>query len=328
MRLPVDLIDLLRIGLQFQKEREKPLRIAVFVELDAPDVLIEAIRERMRPRSSGARLHIEVTEPDATLVIEPSVDAVIGLAGSGSSEFRASLAEARKRAVPTVVLALAADNDNVARLLEHPVLDTLSCQDDLDQLVEVELGEWLITHLRDKRLALAHNFAFMRRVVALESVKNTALQNALIGGIAIVPGADMPLMTANQAKMVLQIAAAYGERLDTKRLRELLGVVGGAFALRTAARQVVGLLPGFGWAVKGGIGYLGTLAMGYAAITYFEGGVDVEGLRRRFDELRIWLAERKGSRFEGVRGQLPPGDSPSVGSSGEEFSPKEPSSGV
>ncbi len=311
MRLPVDVIDLVRSGSQIKKEREKLLRIAVFVEFDAPDALVEAVREHMRPRSSGTRLHVEVTEPGTKLIIEPSADAVIGVGGSGSGGLRESLAEARGRAVPTAVVALAADRDDVARLFAHPILDTLVDEDDPDRLIEVELGDWLSAHLRGKRLALAHNFAFMRRAVALEHVKNTALQNALIGGVTLIPGTDMPLMTANQAKMVLQIAAAYGERLGAERARELLGVVGGAFALRAVARQFAGLLPGFGWAVKGGIGYAGTLAMGYAAITYFEGGVDVEGLRRRFDELRVRFAERKGGRFEVGAGEPSSGESSS-----------------
>ncbi|MDP2401212.1 MAG: hypothetical protein Q8M66_04470, partial [Actinomycetota bacterium] len=241
--------------------------------------------------ASGAKLHIEVAEPGTKLIVDSGADAVIGVAGGGSGGLRDSLSVARERSVPTVVLALTSERDDISRRLSHPLLDTLT-DDDVENLVSVDLGDWLSTHLSGKRLALAHNFAFMRRAVAFEYAKNTAVQNALIGGIAVIPGADMPLMTANQAKMVLQIAAAYGERLGAERARELLGVLGGAFALRTVARQFAGLVPGFGWAVKGGIGYAGTLAMGYAAIRYFEGGVDTEQLRRRFEALRSRLPDR------------------------------------
>ena len=93
-----------------------------------------------------------------------------------------------------------------------------------------------------------------------------------------IPGADMPIMTLNQAKMLLQIAAAYGEPLDIHRVKELAAVVGGAFACRTAARQLTGLVPALGWAVKAGIGYAGTFAMGRAAIEYFEGGGNIGGM--------------------------------------------------
>jgi uncharacterized protein (DUF697 family) len=114
--------------------------------------------------------------------------------------------------------------------------------------------------------------------VAEDAVRTTAVQNALVGTVAIVPGADMPLMTANQAKMIMQIAAAYGEPLTAARLRELAAVVGGGFALRTVARQLLTVVPVLGWAIKGGIGYAGTLAMGKLAIQYFEDGADLTGV--------------------------------------------------
>ena len=37
-------------------------------------------------------------------------------------------------------------------------------------------------------------------------------------------------------------------------------------------RQLVGLVPGFGWAVKGGIAYAATRAVGEAAAAYFAAG--------------------------------------------------------
>lgn len=291
MRLPIDVADLVKSGSQIQKEREKAVRIAVFVEADAPDELVDAVRSALRPHTANARLHIEVVEPGTRLIVDPSSDAVVGVCGSCGASFADSLAEARERAVPVVAIALAEEAAVTADTLVHPYRDTLT---DLDpqRLVEVDLGDWLTERVQGKRLALAANFAFMRRAVAVEHVRSTAFQNAIIGAVAFIPGADMPLMTANQAKMVMQIAAAYGERIGTERARELLAVVGGGFALRTVARQVVGIVPGFGWAVKSGIGYTGTIAMGYAAIKYFEGEVDVEGLRRRIDAVRAEVATR------------------------------------
>jgi hypothetical protein len=41
-----------------------------------------------------------------------------------------------------------------------------------------------------------------------------------------------------------------------------------------------------GWAVKGGIGYTGTIAMGKAAIRYFEEGADLGQLTAYFATLR------------------------------------------
>ncbi len=294
-RMPVDIRDLVRSGSQIQEVRERPVRLAMFIEMDAPDELIEAVKSAFRPHTANATLHIEVVEPDVKLLVDPSVDAVIALVGSGKAGIVEQVKAARERAIPTAAIAVASSSTDVAEMIDHPYRDTLA-DPDPETLVDVELGEWLVERLPDKRLALAANFSFMRRAVALEAVKNTAWQNGLIGVVAIFPGADMPLMTANQAKMVLQIAAAYGEDLGMERARELLGVVGGAFVFRAAARQFVTFAPGFGWAIKGGIAAAGTLAVGYAAMAYFENDADLPGLSERFERMRKKLPKRFTSR--------------------------------
>ncbi len=273
MRLPIDIKDITSASKTAREEREQPLRIAVFVDPDTPELLLAAVRSRLTPQTSFAKLHIAIAEPGVQLTLAPDVDAVVALLGSGTDSMRASIAEARDRYVATAALALGNDREVVATRLGHPLLDTL-VKEDPTELVDDELGGWLADRLSAKRLALATNFAFMRKAVAEESVKSTAFQNAVIGVVAILPGADMPLMTANQAKMLLQIAAAYGEPLGTERVKELAAVVGGGFALRAIARQLLVFVPGIGWAIKGAIGYAGTLAMGQAAVAYFERGAD------------------------------------------------------
>lgn len=280
MRLPVDVMDLVKSGKQIDAEREKPVRIALFVEIDTPQLLVDAAQRAFRPFAANAYLHVEVVEPGTKLMVDPSADAVIGLIGSASPEMADSLQEARERAIPTVALSMTDDAADVADRLAHPYRDTLANPDEI-RLVDIELGDWLVDRLPSKRLALAHNYSFMRRAVAVEHVKATAFQNAVVGVVVFIPGADMPVMTANQAKMMLQIAAAYGEDLGVERAKELFALVGGAFLLRTLARQAVSFVPGFGWAIKGTIGYTGTIAMGYATIKYFESDVDLGDLEER-----------------------------------------------
>jgi uncharacterized protein (DUF697 family) len=132
--------------------------------------------------------------------------------------------------------------------------------------------------------------------VAEDAVKTTAWQNALVGAVTPIAGADMPIMTANQAKMLLQIAAAYGQPLGVDRIKELAAVVGGGLLLRTLARQALITVPVLGWAIKGGIGYTGTYAMGKAAIAYFEDGADLGQVTTRFKELRDSAAARVPKR--------------------------------
>jgi uncharacterized protein (DUF697 family) len=300
MRPPINIKDIMSSGSKFAEERERLVRIAVFVDVGANESLVEAIREALRPLTSRSRLDVEAVAPGEALIIDDSADAVIAIAGSGDTVAR-SIAGSREKFVPTVVLALGEDVDVVSRRLAHPLLDTIA-EEDAGALV-TKLGHWLADRVSGKRLALASNFALVRRAVAEESVKATSFQNGVIGAVAIIPGADMPFMTANQVKMVLQIAAAYGVTLGAERVKELAAVVGGGYLLRGVARQFLDLIPGIGWVVKGAVGYSGTMAMGYAAIEYFESGADLSGLSDRLKGARdkaVEQASRARDRLVGV----------------------------
>ncbi|HDZ59156.1 MAG TPA: hypothetical protein ENH44_00025, partial [Actinobacteria bacterium] len=100
---------------------------------------------------------------------------------------------------------------------------------------------------------LAAGLPVLREATCEHLISRTARQNGVIGMLFIIPGADMPVMTLNQAKMVLRMAAAHGEPVGVERALELLGVVGSGLGFRTLARQAVCALPGPGWALKGGV---------------------------------------------------------------------------
>ena len=292
MAMPVDVRDLMRSGTKLAEERERPVRVAVFVEVDAPDDLIEVVQTALRPRTAAASIQVDITELGASPVPAQGTDAVIALAGSGNVGMRQALEGVRRGFVPLVVVALGSE-DRVGPLADsllQPTADLVVREDPAEAIEHV--GAWLASTLGSKRLALAHNFAFVRRAVAEDAVKTTAWQNALIGAVSIVPGTDMPIMTANQAKMLLQIAAAYGQPLGADRIKELAAVVGGGFVLRAIARQALVAVPVLGWAVKGGIGYTGTIAMGRAAISYFEDGADLAQFTAHLREIRDKALER------------------------------------
>ena len=97
----------------------------------------------------------------------------------------------------------------------------------------------------DYVIPLGRGYPALRRAACEDLIHKNARQNAVIGFLPI-PGADMPAITANQGRMVLGIAAAYGEELSLERARELLGVLAAGFGLRALARQVVKLVPGGG----------------------------------------------------------------------------------
>lgn len=288
MALPLDIRDLVKSSASLRAEQERPVRLLVIVDAAASDELVDAVRGALVPQSGMASIAVAAVVAGEAAAVSDA-DALVAVCGPGDT-LAPTLANARAAFVPAVAVCVPDDAVGVARRLGHPVLSVVA-SDEVATALE-HLGKWLADKIPAKRLALAANFPFVRRAVAVEAIRATAFQNGVIGGVLIIPGADMPLMTANQAKMVMQIAAAYGQPLGADRLRELAAVIGGAFVFRTVARQAVGLLPGFGWALKAGVGYSGTIAMGHAAIEYFESGADIDGLFARIKQARDSVVSR------------------------------------
>jgi uncharacterized protein (DUF697 family) len=135
--------------------------------------------------------------------------------------------------------------------------------------------DWIaerIAEREEKSYALAAKLPAIRREVCEAIVRRFSRQNGVIGVAVFIPGADLPVLTLNQIRMVFRLAAAYGEEIDRERALELLAIVSAGLGFRALARQALGLVPGPGWAIKGGIAYGATRALGEAAVAYFEKG--------------------------------------------------------
>jgi uncharacterized protein (DUF697 family) len=135
-----------------------------------------------------------------------------------------------------------------------------------------------------------------------------ALLSALPGIIPIInpifPAAavgDVILLTKNQIILVMRLAAAHGRKpAYTKQVKEMLATVGGALGWRMVARELVGLVPaGVGAALKAAIAYSGTVAVGKAALFYYQTGkrATPEQIREAFDE----STEEAKQVIEGLR---------------------------
>lgn len=141
--------------------------------------------------------------------------------------------------------------------------------------VLTELLPRIVAQAKDVEIQLARRFPVFRKAVSNRIITATAAENVVIGALVFLPGADMPVMTANQVKMILKIAVVNGQNIGVERLKELLVVFGGAVAFRAMARNLAAFIPFLGWAVKGGIAYAGTVALGKAAIKYFENDAEL-----------------------------------------------------
>lgn len=146
------------------------------------------------------------------------------------------------------------------------------------KVLDTRMGKWVIAAIKDKDLAFAMSFPFIRRPLAEDAITATSLQNCAIGLVPFLPGADMPIMTLNQVKMTLQIATAYGQPLDADRIKEIAAIVAGAFVCRNLVRSATKVIPFAGWLISGGMGFAATEAMGRAMVEYFEAGGDIVGV--------------------------------------------------
>lgn len=163
------------------------------------------------------------------------------------------------------------------RTLVERTVDTLPpeiLEDFVAVLVEADIENRLVpavlSRFEGSKVALAASVPIFRKPVAAEIIGKTSVQNGVIATIGFIPGADMPVLTANQLKMLLELMAVYGEEPSLGRLTEVLAVVGGGFAFRMIARELLSLLPGPGWIIKGGVAVGGTVAVGKAAQAFFE----------------------------------------------------------
>jgi small GTP-binding protein len=135
-------------------------------------------------------------------------------------------------------------------------------------------------------VALGRALPAYRRQLCRGLVRSAVLLNAIIAAEPI-PGIDIPLLLASQVRLVLRIAAIYGESLSVRHARELLTTMAGSVALRYLAAQLGKLIPGPGWLIAAGVTGLGTWAIGRVAISYFEGGkrLTPQQLRQRYKRL-------------------------------------------
>jgi uncharacterized protein (DUF697 family) len=135
-----------------------------------------------------------------------------------------------------------------------------------------QIAELIAERSDERGYMWAARLPVLRKHVVEHTIRRFSRQNGILGVAIFIPGADMPALTLNQIRMLFHIAAAYGEQIDRERALEILAVVGAGFGLRAVAREALGFIPGIGWAIKGGIAYIGTQALGRAVAAYFDAG--------------------------------------------------------
>ncbi len=187
------------------------------------------------------------------------------LGGEPTEEDERELREAKRAKVPVVAVQTGTEAFDVPYVLPT---DVVVCKPGAGFPVD-EIAAAVAARLGESGTALAARTPVLRAAVCKDLIERFSRQNGIIGVAVFLPGADFAVLTLNQLRLVLRLAAAYGLELDQSRLPEVLATLGAGFGLRALARQVLGAVPVAGWVVKGGIAYAGTRALGEAAQLYF-----------------------------------------------------------
>ena len=247
MQIPVDVKAVIDEATNIDEARQTPLSVSVYIDESAPGDVVARVRGAFASASPHARVSLMYLDgrPFAPYAGDDMAVIVAGLSdqvGAYADELRAAgvpvmvattmpslvaeIAQSQGHPIPHAdvvapdtpgrggrLLPARADGAVPADAAEPYVLDERAAAS-LDR----RMGEWVIAACHDKRLAFALAFPFVRRPLSVDAVNATSVQNAGIGLVVFIPGADMPIMTLNQAKMLLQIAAAYGEPMSMERV--------------------------------------------------------------------------------------------------------------
>ena len=161
--------------------------------------------------------------------------------------------------------------------------------------VAEQLAPALIDALPDLAIALGRELPALRRIAAGKVVKQAAMVNTAVGAEPI-PFVDIPVLLTLQVRMVLRVAAIYGEPFNSKHAKELVSTIAGGLAFRYLAQQGAKLVPMGGWAIAAGIAALGTWSIGQVAIEYFESGKRLT--RQQMREMYKHTLQRERETFQ------------------------------
>jgi uncharacterized protein (DUF697 family) len=132
-----------------------------------------------------------------------------------------------------------------------------------------EVAAAIAVRLGEAGTGLAARLPVLREAVCQALIEQFSRKNAVVGAAVWVSGADFALLTLNQLRLVLRLAAAHGVEIDQQRLPEVLTTIGAGVGFRALARRLVAAVPAARWLVRGSVAYAGTRALGETAHRYF-----------------------------------------------------------
>lgn len=93
---------------------------------------------------------------------------------------------------------------------------------------------------------------------------------AVGGGLAQIPGSDMPIIMGLQATMIVAVAAEHGVSITKAAAAKLLLTFAAGYGGRAISQFFVGWIPAIGNAINASTAIAITETIGWAADAYFE----------------------------------------------------------
>jgi small GTP-binding protein len=160
----------------------------------------------------------------------------------------------------------------VAVLLNAPGVIPISAKTGLN--VAEELIPVIIDSSPEAALAIGRELPQYRRSAAQRIIRNATLVS-LAAGLEPIPFVDIPILLGTQIRLVLRLAALYGESMDSAdarhHARELIATILGGLGMRYLAQQAAKLVPFGGDFIAGAIAGAATWSIGEVALEYYDG---------------------------------------------------------
>lgn len=174
--------------------------------------------------------------------------------------------------------------------------------------VAEELVPAMIAASPEAALVIGRELPAYRREAAQRIIRNSMLVS-LAAGLEPIPLVDIPILLGTQVRLVLRIAALYGEPIDSadalKHARELVVTMISGLGMRFLAEQVAKAVPFGGDIIAGAIAGAATWSIGEVALQYYEGGKKFDRERLRSMTGSFYKRFRQERYGEELRGGLP-----------------------
>ncbi len=172
--------------------------------------------------------------------------------------------------------------------------------------VAEELVPALIEASPEAALVIGRELPAFRRDAAQRIIRNATLVS-LAAGLEPIPFVDIPILLGTQIRLVLRLAALYGEPMNSadtvQHARELIVTMASGLSLRLLAEQAAKAVPFGGDLVAGLIAAAASWSIGEVALEYYEGGKKLSAgtLRQRTSDL--YHSFRRDNTVEALRNE-------------------------